>query len=142
MTDRYLLNHNWRTRLDKAAAFITPATFFLLRTRVVYPAIMGMLFLLLMCKGNIGDWVLKGAEERVRDAPAGQVWAFESPAIPDRVLLVSVTAVAECNRQAVPRSVWVDEANRSLVLLYKTGVLISLIASVLTWLIRHRASAC
>lgn len=141
MTTMFLLNHTWRTRFDKAAAFLTPPTFFLLRTLVVHPAILAVLFLLLMCRGNIGEGLLSGAEGLVRDAPAGQVWACERISLQGSVPSVDEAAEVECRRQAVSRSTWVEEANRSMVTFYKTGVLLSLLASLLTWLIRRQASA-
>lgn len=141
MTTMFLLNHTWRTRFDKAAAFFTPSTLFLLRTLVVHPAIFAVLLLLLMCKGNIGEGLLNGAEGLVRDAPAGQIWACERISLQGSVPSVDEAEGVECRRQSVPRAVWVDEANRSLVTLYKTGVLLSLLASLLTWLIRRQASA-
>ncbi|MFE0587849.1 hypothetical protein [Pantoea vagans] len=126
MTTMFLLNHTWRTRFDKAAAFLTPSTFFLLRTLVVHPAILAVLFLLLMCRGNIGEGLLSGAEGLVRDAPAGQVWACERISLQGSVPSADETAEVECRRQVVSRSAWVEEANRSLVTFYKTAVLLSL----------------
>jgi len=135
----FFLNHIRRICPDNAAALFNQVTGFLLRTLVTPPAIFGVLFLLLACNGNVGDGLLKGAEALVRDAPAGQVWTCTATdnaqdaqsAIPD--------AAPECHRQAVARHAWVNEANHSLASLYKTGVLLSLIASVLAWLIKKRA---
>ncbi|MDU7865616.1 MAG: hypothetical protein E7J78_00365 [Pantoea sp.] len=136
----FLLNCTWRGCLDKAAAYLTPATYFLLRTLVIHPVILGVLLFIWISGGNIGDGLLKGAEQLVRDAPAGHVWICAKNADAGVVLSVPETT-PECHRQAVPQSLWVDKTNRALVALYKTSVLFSLISSVATWFIRHRALA-
>ena len=136
----FFLNHIRRIRANNAAALFNQVTGFLLRTLVTHPAILGVLFLLLACNGNVGDGLLKGAEALIRDAPAGQVWTCGSMAYAQDVPSASADAAPECHRQATARHAWVNEANRSLASLYKTGVLLSLIASVLAWLIKKRAS--
>lgn len=137
----FLLSHTWRIRLDKAAACCTPATAFLLRTLVTHPAIMGILLLLLMCRGNIGEGLLKGAETLVRDAPAGQVWTCETD-VQDMSLPTRQDLTSECRQLPVPREVWAEGANDQLLIFYKTAVMLSLTASAVMWLIRRaRASS-
>jgi hypothetical protein len=135
----FLLSHTWRIRLDKAAAFSTPVTAFLLRTLVTHPAILGTLLLLLMCRGNIGEGLMKGAETLLRDAPVGQVWTCETGvqdmSLPTRQVLTSV-----CQQQPMPRDVWADGTNDQLLVFYKTAVMLSLTVSGVMWLIR-RANA-
>lgn len=137
----FLLSHTWRIRLDKAAAFSTPVTTFLLRTLVTHPAILGTLLLLLMCRGNVGEGLLKGAEMLLRDAPAGQVWICETDG-PDKSFPARQDLSAECQQQPVPGDVWADGANDQLLIFYKTAVMLSLTASGVMWLIRRaRASS-
>lgn len=137
----FLQSHTWRIRLDKASAFCNPATAFLLRTLVTHPAILGILLLLLMCRGNIGEGLLKGAETLVRDAPAGQVWICEADG-QDKSIPARQDRTPECQQQPVPRDVWADGANDQLLIFYKTAVMLSLTASAVMWLIRRaRASS-
>ncbi|WP_123803055.1 hypothetical protein [Candidatus Pantoea deserta] len=138
----FLLNRSWRACLDKAAAYLTPATYFLLRTLVIHPVILGVLLFIWINGGNIGEGLLKGAEQLIRDAPAGQVWICAKNADADVLLSGPDTTLTKCHRQAVPQSVWVDKINRTLVALYNASVQLSLISSVVAWFIRHRASAC
>lgn len=144
----------WHGRLRAARGL----TSLLMKTLVIHPALLFFLLFLLMSHnaGSAGQMLLGEAERLVRDAPAGQVWGCESPLTPVTAFppvspetLQNGVPVPEalkpapppvmCEMKAVSREAWAAQTSGTLLLLYKAGVMFSVISGLAIWYFRRRA---
>lgn len=144
----------WHGRLRAARGL----TSLLMKTLVIHPALLFFLLFLLMSHnaGSAGQMLLGEAERLVRDAPAGQVWCCESPLTPVTAFppvspetLQNGVPVPEalkpapppvmCEMKAVSREAWAAQTSGTLLLLYKAGVMFSVISGLAIWYFRRRA---
>ncbi|MGX9400659.1 hypothetical protein, partial [Pantoea dispersa] len=134
-------------------------TSLLMQTLVIHPALLFFLLFLLMSHnaGSAGQMLLSEAERLVRDAPAGQVWGCVSqatpmkafpPATPDELqngapvpdaVKLSVAPPVLCEKTALSRDAWAAQTSGTLLLLYKAGVMFSVISNLAVWHLRRRA---
>ncbi|WP_336749847.1 hypothetical protein [Pantoea vagans] len=132
---------------------------FLLQTLVIHPALLFFLLFLLSAHspGGAGQWLLNEAEKLVRNAPAGEVWGCVSQAMPvetwpsvpdtsrDKAAPVSsdirpAPPAVMCVKAAVSRDAWAAQTNDTLLFLYKAGVVLSVISSLVVRHFRRRAN--
>ncbi len=144
----------WHGRLRAARGL----TNLLMQTLVIHPALLFFLLFLLSAHntGGAGQMLLSEAENLVRDAPAGQVWGCVSPATPVMSFPpASLTALRDgtpvpdalktapppvkCVKTAVSREAWAAEAGSTLLFLYRTAVMLSVISGLAVWHFRRRA---
>lgn len=134
----------------------------LLQTLVIHPALLFFLLFVLGAHntGSAGQMLLNEAERLVRDAPAGQVWGCAPQATreadfppaslqtlrdgaPVPAGLKTAPPPFTCVKAPESREAWINETNGTLLMLYKTVVLLSILASLVTWGIRRLAKgAC
>ncbi|MDF7788385.1 hypothetical protein P4910_23340 [Pantoea stewartii] len=127
-----------------------------LRTFVIHPA-MFFFLLFIFCANETGSgglMLLHWAEEAVRDAAAGEVWACKSQDVPEPTVPADfpplsrndVTAKSElpeappskCVKVAESRETWIFQKNNLLRELYLTSVMISVFASYSAHYFRRR----
>lgn len=145
----------WHGRLRAARGL----TNLLMQTLVIHPALLFFLLFLLSAHqhaGGAGQMLLDEAEKLVRDAPAGQVWGCVSPATPVMAFPpASLTALRDgtpvpdalktapppvkCVKTAVSREAWAAKTSGTLLFLYKTAVMLSVISNLAVWHLRRRA---
>ncbi|MBS0900027.1 hypothetical protein [Pantoea dispersa] len=145
----------WHGRLRAARGM----TNLLMQTLVIHPALLFFLLFLLSAHhaGGAGQMLLDEAEKLVRDAPPGQVWGCVSqassmkafpPATPDELqngtpvpdaVKLSVAPPVLCEKTAVSREAWAVQTSGTLLLLYKAGVMFSVISGLAIWYFRRRA---
>lgn len=122
------------------------------QTLVIHPALLFFLVFLMSAHqaGGSGQMLLDEAEKLVRDAPAGQVWGCAPPAMRMADFAPAVNDGApfpadfkfappsvRCEKAAVSREVWAAETSDTLLLLYKAGVVLSVISSLAVWHFRR-----
>ncbi|MFQ1682375.1 hypothetical protein ACK08B_21265 [Pantoea dispersa] len=145
----------WHGRLRAARGL----TNLLMQTLVIHPALLFFLLFLLSAHqhaGGAGQMLLDEAEKLVRDAPAGQVWGCVSQARPLTAFPPAPLSVLReeapvpdalkpdptpvmCEKAAVSREAWAAEASSTLLLLYRTAVVLSVISNLAVWHLRRRA---
>ncbi|QKJ89294.1 hypothetical protein PMPD1_4396 (plasmid) [Paramixta manurensis] len=144
----------WHGRLRSAHSL----TNLLLQTFVIHPALLFFMLFLLGAHntGGAGQMILNEADKLVRDAPPGSVWACVQqatrgttfPTVPLKSLRDDAPVSSDlrtappsnlCVKAPQNRADWVNEFNSTLLLLYKVGVTLSLLAHGIVWSIRRRA---
>lgn len=144
----------WHGRLRAARGL----TNLLMQTLVIHPALLFFLLFLLSAHhaGGAGQMLLDEAEKLVRDAPPGQVWDCVPQGRPVKAFLPVASDEPQhgapvlealkpdptpvlCEKAAVSREAWAAEAGSTLLLLYRTAVVLSVIANLAVWHLRRRA---
>lgn len=129
----------------------------LMQTLVIHPALLFFLLFVLDTHntGSAGQMLLNEAERLVRDAPAGQVWGCAPQATleadfppaslqtlrdgaPVPADLKTAPPPFTCVKAPESREVWINETNDTLLMFYKTGVLLSVFSAVVMWHFRRR----
>lgn len=120
---------------------------FLLQTLVIHPALLFFLLFLLSAHSSAGagQWLLNEAEALVRDAPAGKVWGCVSqaarvetwPPVTDALRDMAAPVSSDikpapspvmCVKATMSRDAWAVETNSTLLFLYKSSVVFSVIS--------------
>lgn len=133
----------WHGRLRAARGL----TNLLMQTLVIHPA---LLFFLLSAHhaGGAGQMLLGEAEKLMRDAPGGQVWGCLPQITPVTSLRYGAPAPedlqedplpASCSKSPVSADAWAAQTSGTLLLIYKAGVLLSIITSLSVWALHRRA---